>query len=411
MSLSTQITLLNLSTRANHASPWNKSNNQQETAILTRTFARHNLRFMAREYRQTSRLSSQRQRSGEIDDTFHIRRLTLGAGVRLQRLLTREPRTSVFYRGSAQFSIRRFSAYGNFETGNDLQNKTLFATNTVNTTVIGASMTVGKNWEFQCEAYRNNLVTELNPESIFVLQGQGVFIPGTLEALNQWSMYLRISRTFHWGKAGALDDLTQYAVARVPLKGSLDGFVMERLIEGNRPAEGVPVSLDQSRTVITNAEGRFHFSEVPEGAHNVALALRELPAEFDPGPIKERTVAVYPSKLARGDLDIVRLAFIQGKVTGPPDVPVENIVIRITATDRYTTPDSEGNFYFYNLREGDYNLALDDKTLPDFAIVDKPDHVSVLVRVGEQPKLVNLQFAVHKPEKPVRKVLVGTIDE
>ena len=73
------------------------------------------------------------------------------------------------------------------------------------------------------------------------------------------------------------------------------------------------MSLDQSRTVITNAEGRFHFPDVPEGSHNVALALRELPAEFDPGPIKESTVAVYPNKLARSDLDVIRLAFIPGQ--------------------------------------------------------------------------------------------------
>jgi hypothetical protein len=153
-------------------------------------FARHNLRFMAREYKQNSSLSSQRQRSGEVNDTFHIQRLTLGAGVRLQRLLARDSSTSLFYRGSAQFSIRRFSAYGNFETGNDLQNKTLFATNTVSTTVLGASMTLGKNWEFQCEAYRNNLVTELNPESIFVLQGQGVFIPGDFSGLESMERVL-----------------------------------------------------------------------------------------------------------------------------------------------------------------------------------------------------------------------------
>ena len=83
-----------------------------------------------------------------------------------------------FIAGRPSSPSHRFSAYGNFETGNDLENKTLFATNTVSTTLLGASMTMGKNWEFQFEAYRNSLVTELNPQSIFVLQGQGVFIPG-----------------------------------------------------------------------------------------------------------------------------------------------------------------------------------------------------------------------------------------
>ena len=97
-------------------------------------------------------------------------------------------------------------------------------------------------------------------------------------------------------------------------------------------------------------------------------------------------------------------------MTGPPDVPVENIAIRMVATERYTTPDTEGNFYFYNLREGDYTLAVDERTLPEFAMLNKPDSVSVPVRVGQQPKFVNIQFEVHKPEKPVRKVLVGTVN-
>ncbi len=81
------------------------------------------------------------------------------------------------------------------------------------------------------------------------------------------------------------------------------------------------------------------------------------------------------------------------------------------ATERYTTPDSKGNFYFYNFREGDYNLAVDEKTLPEYAVMNTPDHVSVLVRLGQQPKFVDFQFEIRKPGKPVRKILPGTIDE
>jgi len=166
-----------------------------------------------------------------------------------------------------------------------------------------------------------------------------------------------------------------------------------------------------NRTVVTDGDGRFHFPEVPEGSHRVALALRELPADFDPGPIQETTVAVYPSKLARGELDVIRLAFIQGKVTGPPDVPVDTIVIRMAPGGRYTTPDGEGTFTFYNLREGDYSLALDEKSLPEYGVTDKPDGVSVSVRLGQQPQAVNFQFDVHKPTKPVRKVLLKATGE
>ena len=310
----------------------------------------------------------------------------------------------MLYRGSAQFQKGRFSVYANFETGNDLQNRTLFATNTISTSIFGGSFTLGKNWELQGEAYRNNLLTELNPQSIFVLQGQGVFIPGTLAAFNQWSMYLHIARRFNWGKAGVVGDLAQYSIAQTPLKGSVEGFVMERLADGNRPAEGVSVSIE-GRTVSTDTEGRFRFTEVSEGAHKVELALNELPAEFDPGKNIESTVLVHASKLSRADFDVVRLGFVQGNVAAPKDVPVDSVVIRILPGERYTTPDAGGNFYFYNLREGEYEVVLDTKTLPEYSVMDKSERAKVSVKLGRQPEPINFQFEIKRPQKPVRTVL------
>jgi len=411
VSLNGQFTILNLATRQNAGSLWDQSRNQQQSLTLSRPFARHSLRLSARDFTQASRLSPQRQRSGEIEDIFHIKHLTLGAGVRVQRLLTRESRTTLYYRGLAQFHMRRFSVYANIETGNDLQNRTLFATNTISTTIYGGSFNLGKSWELQAEAYRNNLVAELNPQSIFVLQGQGVFVPGTLAALNQWSIYFRMTRRLNWGKAGSVSDIAQYAIRQAPLKGALEGFVVEPLPQGSRPAEGIAVKLDQGRTILTDAEGRFHFSDVPEGPHKVALATEELLADYDPGPNKEKSVVVYPNKLARADLDVIRLAVIQGKLSGPPGVALDAIAIRLAGTDRYTTPDSMGNFHFYNLREGEYQVAADEKTLPQYAVMKGPARVTLSARQGRQTEAVNFEFEVHKPERTVRKIFEKKLDE
>jgi hypothetical protein len=406
-SVNTQITSLKLSTRANDAETWNTSDSRQQTASLTRPIGRHNLRLAVREFQQSSRISSQRQRSAEIDDTFRIGRLSLGAGVRVQSADGIESRTSLYYRGSTQFSLRRFSLYGNFETGSDLQNRTLLATNTVSTTVAGASMRFGKNWELQAEAFRNNLLSQLNPQSIFVLQGQGVFIPGTLTDLNQWSMYFRMTRSFNWGKAGGMVDPAKYtASVAAPLKGSVEGFVMERLSGGNIPAEGVPVILDQGRTVTTDADGRFQILDVPEGVHKVELALRELPSEFDPGQNTGTTVVVRSNKALRVDLDVVRLATIQGRLTGPKDVPLDSIVIRMLPGTRYTTPDTDGSFSFYNMREGSYEIAVDLRTLPEFGLLNTAERISVAVQLdGKAAEPVAFGFEIRKPVKPVRKVL------
>jgi hypothetical protein len=266
-------------------------------------------------------------------------------------------------------------------------------------------MHLGNNWEFSSEAYRNNLLTSLNPGNIFVLQGQGVFVPGTLADLNQWSAYLRVSRRFHWGKAGAVADLAQYAAGKTPLKGSVEGFVLERLAAANFPAEGVTVVVDHAATAITDADGHFRFPEVAEGSHNVALALHELPAEFDVGKTSESAVLVLPSRLSRADFDVVRLGSIRGMVTGTKGVAVEEIVVRMSPGEQYTTPDAEGHFTFYNVRAGTYVLAVDAKTLPEFGVLNEPGGVSVLVQSGAEAPAVNFAFEIHKPEKPVRNVL------
>ena len=54
---------------------------------------------------------------------------------------------------------------------------------------------------------------------------------------------------------------------------------------------------------------------------------------------------------------------------------------------------------------GEYELAIDEKTLPEFAVLNKPVRVSVSVQTGEQSAPVNFQFEIRKPEKPVRTVL------
>jgi hypothetical protein len=405
ISVTANLLFLNLTTRPDSATPWAKSTDQQRSITASRSFAHQSLQFTVREFRDASPATFQRQRSGEIEDHIHLRHLTIGGGARIQRMTANPSRTTVFYRGSAQFQHGRFSAYANFEAGNDLQNRTLFATNTISTTVFGASVRIGKSWEFQAEAYRNNLVTELNPQSIFVLQGQGVYVPGTLAALNQWSTYFRLTRRIHWGKAVAVD-LSQYSAVLTPLKGSIEGFVKERISGGDQPAEGVTVTIDQGRAAMTDANGRYRFAEVPEGPHKVALALHELPAEFEAGKIIESAFMVLPAKTARADLEVIRLALIQGTVRGPKDESLEKIIVRIAGTDRYTTPNAKGNFYFYNMREGDYTLTLDEKTLPQLAVLRGSETASVAVRIGVQPAMVVLQFETSKPEKTVRQIVI-----
>jgi hypothetical protein len=316
----------------------------------------------------------------------------------------------MYYHGLAQIQIKRFSAHADIETGRDLENRTLFATNSITTSIVGVSLALNRQWDVQAEAYRNNFATVLNPQSIFVLQGQGVSVPGTLANLNQWSLYFSINRRFRWGKAGVAPDMTQYAIRQTPLKGGIEGFVREQEGRGDLAVEGITVALDAGRTAVTDPAGHYRFSDVAEGVHRVALSTDELLADFDPGPHQQTSVLVGPGKLVRADLDVIRLATIRGKVSGPPDAELARIVVRLAGTDRYTTPDNSGTFHFYNLHEGEYTVVLDPKTLPSGATPDSPLNVPVTVKSSETPT-VRFAFEVHKTEKPVRRVFEKSLEE
>jgi tetratricopeptide (TPR) repeat protein len=90
---------------------------------------------------------------------------------------------------------------------------------------------------------------------------------------------------------------------------------------------------------------------------------------------------------------------------GPPDAFLDAIPVRLAPGNRYTTPDTEGNFYFYNLREGNYKLSVDTKTLPEYSVLTTPDSFDISVAAGKQPEPVTFAFEIHEPAKPVRKVL------
>jgi hypothetical protein len=137
----------------------------------------------------------------------------------------------------------------------------------------------------------------------------------------------------------------------------------------------------------------------------VALSLAQLPADFDPGEAQKSQVVVQPRRATRADFEVLPLVTIQGKVHGPDQAPLEDIVIRLAPSSRYTTTNKEGGFTFYNVREGDFELALDPKTLPEGGALSSPAAIPVAVRVGAAPPTLEFTFVVNTTQKPIRKVL------
>ena len=408
LSLSSNWSTLRFNTRS--ASTTESNTSEQLQVSLSRSFRHHGLRAAVREFRQRGVVIPQRQQTAEIADTFSYRFFTVGGQVRAQKLRADQNKLTYFIQGNGQVNFKRFSAYANVENANDLANRTVFATSTMATTVIGASVTVAHDWFLSMEAYRSRLVMDLNPQSIFALQGQGVFVPTILASMNQWSLYVRMTKRLHWGAQMPIETLSSsgaYNAVAIPgaqLKGTVEGFVKSA---DNRWAEGIPIAIDSSRIATTDNAGRFRFENVPEGAHQIAIALESLPAEFDPGKNREATIVVKPGKAVRADFDVVVVGFaVQGTVTGPKDVSLESILVRLNPVGRFTTPDKAGKFAFYNVSAGTYEVEFDPKSLPEHGILTTPQKVPVEVKPAQDHPMVEFGFDIRIPPKPVKKIIL-----
>ena len=383
------------------------SNNRQLNLTLTRPLRRHNLRLSYIDMDLNSNTLPQAQRFTEFEDTFTWKHLVIGGAVREQNTTSTQNTNTLFYRGSLTANLKRVSVYGYFEKGNDLVNKSVFSTNAYSSSLAGVSTPLKRGWSLHLEALRTTLLTDLNPENIFLFGNTGLGLNSELAANNQWSVFLRISKKIHWGKElSEGSTLEEYTAVHAPLVGSVRGLVLEKSIAGSRPASNVAVSLDHYRSVVTDTAGYYNFGDVPEGTHEVGLDMEQLPTQYEPGASMQWRVSVDPRAVVRADFNVVRLAMFSGMVVAPAGAQVENIVIRLGGTNRYTTPYQDGSFSFYNLREGDYEVVIDPQTVPEGYLLTSPASARVSPRSFTAPPRVDFELkAKPAPVKPVREIL------
>jgi hypothetical protein len=394
-------------TTANPAEAPFASNNRQISMDVSRGFRRHSVRFsyIAMKMNDNSALQSEHFTEGQ--DTFSWKHIVLRGAVRFQNSQTTDTRNTIYLRGAVQTNLKWISAYVNFEKGNDLVNQSVFSTSAYSDTVIGFNIPLRRGWNLQAEASRNNLNTILNPENVFLFPTANLGatqVPG----FQQWSGYFRFGRSFRWGKTlSSSIGIDQFAAARVPLVGSIQGRVTEQALAGVLPSANVSVSLDSSRSVVTDSSGNYTFNDVAEGPHVVGLDPNQLPTDYEPGPNASVQLVVTPRQRLHSDFTVVRLVRLTGTITSPPEARLENMVIRLEGTDRYTTPDEDGDFGFYNLKEGQYTIAIDPSSIPDELMLSTPGSLQILAS-RDNAAAETLAFALvvkPPPVKPVRNVL------
>jgi hypothetical protein len=402
-SASAQISDVGFSSQA-PGSPASPSDDRQLSVWLSRPVGHHSVQVNWRDLSLAAPSIVQRQRSTEIQDTYQLGHFSVGGAVRMQLAAGPGQANSVYLRASLQGNAGRFSAFANLDYGDDLVNSTVFATNTYNTAVVGLGIRLSRTWNLHAETFRNRLATELNPENIFVLEGAGAPVSQNLAALDQWSLYFSLTRQLRWGGGLPGESMDQFVAEAVPLVGSVEGVVRSRTLSGAAMAAGIPITLDGSRTVTTGADGRYFFSAVPEGQHEVSLSATELPADFDPGDPAKCRLTVQARRDARADFEVLPLSTIEGAVTGPEGA-LDGILIRLLPGDRYTLTTPEGHFAFYNVREGDFNLAIDANSLPENGKLLSEPSVPVAVRAGDSIPSATFSIGIVSSPKAIRRVL------
>lgn len=387
------------------------SNNRQVNAALARSAGRHNLQVNWREIRLDMQPAAQRQRSTEFGDTYQFKHFALGGAARYQQVTGSERLNSLFFRGLAQVNAGPVSAFANVEIGNDLANQTVFSTEAYRTSVGGVTIRLPGRWNLQTEIFRNQLNLVLNEQNVFLLQNGealGGISPAiaSLSAFSQWSVFFRLSKQIHWG--GGLPSESMAPVtpgAIVSLTGSVEGMIRLKAMAASSAAASITILLDGTRKALSGPDGHYSFSDVPEGIHDVSLAIDELPADFDPGEALKSRVAVQPHRAARADFEVLPLTSISGRVNGPEHAVLEGIIVRLLPGTRYTSTRKDGQFAFYNVREGEFELAVDPHSLPDGAELQSAAKVRASVRAGSPVPPVEFVFTEKVIQKPIRKVL------
>jgi hypothetical protein len=158
--------------------------------------------------------------------------------------------------------------------------------------------------------------------------------------------------------------------------------------------------------VLSGETGVFVLPDVPVGAHRIALAVRDLPADYDPGPLFEAMVQVDPGRSAAVTLEVWRLGSIRGTVASADAGCRESGRLHLEPSGRYTTSDADGEFSFDNLREGEYDVSFEAAPGPAACALRGPAEQRRQVRADIPTPQVQFELQAIEISKPVRRIVL-----
>lgn len=240
----------------------------------------------------------------------------------------------------------------------------------------------------------------------------------THQPLNQkrqgsnYSFTVKLDKRFKWGAPTRI--LGKIAGKETVWVGNIEGFVFEdknRNMIKEQDEKGIPginVILEDGSAIKTDSSGRYKFSNVAEGNHRVRMEERKIPANFFILKAPSIDIKVERKKTHKACFSLVSGAFICGKVIedanrndkiDPDEKGLENVLILLKPLIKEeeekemeymeklvlnTYTDKEGNYIFDNIFPGEYELIIDEETLPKGAKLVTETPIKITLQSGQK---------------------------
>jgi hypothetical protein len=167
--------------------------------------------------------------------------------------------------------------------------------------------------------------------------------------------------------------------------GTISGTARLKDRSGDRPLSTVEILLDGDRKTITDSDGHYRFSKVPDGVHCVEIKFKSLRTFWYTTPSKVDTAAdsivdfgvVYPS------------AEIIGYVLNDAGaaLPATGILVKGLQGEINLISDQAGKFVVPVVEPGVYVIRIDPETVPDGYSLEDIEPASISVAEGEYRKV------------------------
>lgn len=265
-----------------------------------------------------------------------------------------------------------------------------------------------------------------------------------LQGNNQPSNYtftLRFDRRFSWGAPPRI--LGRYGIGQGPIGvGTIEGTIFEdrngngAMEPGEKGLAAIPLKLEDGSTVVTNSEGRYRFSNVAEGPHQIRIEERNIPATLYILSPTQVNVLVEPRVTRPVHFLMISSSALSGRLMedtnlsgkidtgdkGLADVlvflaPAEKSAAggepkQLQAMILNTYTNTAGAYLFDNIPPGEYKLSIDTETLPTGAKVSVELPLLIKLEPGGklegQDVMVLPRPVIRRQEKSPTQPLEGT---